>query len=96
MQAPILSRWQRYEGDDDDGLELGSGVWLGMGFGMVLWLVLGVLVVWLIVRGLMALERSRTEGPARSGPDEILRERFARGEIDSDEYERRLTLLRRR
>lgn len=70
-----------------------GGAWLAMGFGMLLWLVLGVVVVWLIVRGLTALERTRMDGPARSGPDEILRERFARGEIDADEYERRLSVL---
>ena len=69
-----------------------GGTWLGMGFGMLVWLVLGILVVWLIVRGLIALER-RTDNAAPSGADEILRERFARGEIDADEYERRLTLL---
>lgn len=72
-----------------------GGAWLGMGFGMVLWLVLGVVVVWLIVRGLIALERTRTDSTPRSGPDEILRERFARGEIDADEFERRLALLHR-
>ena len=72
-----------------------GGAWLGMGFGMVLWLVLGVVVVWLIVRGLIALERTRTGSPPSSGPDEILRERFARGEIDADEFERRLALLHR-
>lgn len=75
------------------GWNLDGGAWLGMGFGMLVWLVLGVIVVWLIVRGLIALERTRAEGPARSAPDEILRERFARGEIDAEEYERRLTLL---
>ena len=67
--------------------------WLGMGVGMLLWLVLAVVVVWLIVRGLIAVERTRTDGPAASGPDEILRERFARGEIDADEFERRRALL---
>lgn len=72
-----------------------GGTWLGMGFGMVLWLVLGVVVVWLIVRALIALERTQTGSMTASGPDEILRERFARGEIDADEFERRLALLHR-
>jgi putative membrane protein len=75
------------------GWNLDGGAWLGMGFGMLVWLVLGVIAVWLIVRGLIALDRTRTDGPPRSTPDEILRERFARGEIDAEEYERRLTLL---
>jgi putative membrane protein len=70
-----------------------GSVWLGMGVGMVLWLVLTVVVVWLVVRGLIALERPQAGGANGSAPDEILRERFARGEIDADEFERRLTLL---
>jgi putative membrane protein len=71
-----------------------AGSWAVMGLGMLVWLVVGVIVVWLVVRGLIALERPRTDAPRPSQSEEILRERFARGEIDSDEYERRLALLR--
>jgi len=71
-----------------------GGSWVAMGLGMLVWLVVGVIVVWLVVRGLMALERQRTDVPRPSAPEDILRERFARGEIDSDEYERRLAILR--
>jgi putative membrane protein len=53
-----------------------------------------VLVVWLVVRGLIALERPRADGPRRPSPEEILRERFARGEIDREEFERSTALLR--
>jgi putative membrane protein len=76
------------------GWDWDGGAWLGMGAGMLLWLVLGVVVVWLIVRGLVALEQTRSDRPTGSGPDDILRERFARGEIDAEEFERRLALLR--
>jgi len=75
------------------GWNMDGGAWLGMGFGMLVWLVLAVVVVWLVVRGLIALERTQTGGQVGSRPDEILRERFARGEIDPDEFERRLALL---
>lgn len=77
------------------GWNTDGGALLGMGFGMLVWLVLAVLVVWLVVRGLIALERTRTDGTPSPGPDEILRERLARGEIDTDEFERRLALLHR-
>ena len=75
------------------GWNMDGGAWLGMGIGMVLWLVLAVVVVWLIVRGLMGIEGTRTDGASTQGPEEILRERFARGDIDAEEFERRLTLL---
>lgn len=71
-----------------------GGSWAVMGLGMLVWLVIGVVVVWLVVRGLAAFERSRTDGPQSSDPEEILRERFARGDIDTEEYERRRALLR--
>jgi putative membrane protein len=71
-----------------------GGAWVAMGLGMLIWLVLGVLVVWLVVRGLVALERPRMDELRRPGPEEILRERFARGEIDREEFERSTAVLR--
>jgi putative membrane protein len=70
-----------------------GGAWIGMGIGMLLWLAFAVAIVWLVVRGLTELERRRPDGSNPSAPDDILRERFARGEIDAEEFERRLTLL---
>jgi putative membrane protein len=70
-----------------------DGAWLGMGIGMLVWLVFAVVIVWLVVRALTALDRRGSDGRNQAAPDEILRERFARGEIDAEEYERRLTIL---
>lgn len=74
----------------------GWGYWLGMGVTMVLF--------WgLIITGIVALVRylGGPRGTARPTPDsgqgraeDVLAERFARGEIDEDEYKRRLELLR--
>ncbi len=68
------------------------GDWWMMGIGMLVWLVLLGLGVWLLVR---ATGRERTE-PRGEAAEETLRRRFAAGEIDADEYERRLEILRRR
>jgi putative membrane protein len=65
--------------------------WVAMTVGMaVLWGLLITLAV-VLVRGL-----NRPAGPAdgpRSSPERLLAERFARGEIDEDEYRRRLATL---
>lgn len=67
-----------------------AGEWWMMGIGLLFWLVVLGLPVWLVVR---ATGRERAEPRAA---EEILRRRFAAGEIDADEYERCLEVLRRR
>lgn len=66
--------------------------WIGMTIGMVaFWaLVIGVFV-WL-VRGLDRRDRPATPQPP--GPEQLLAERFARGEIDETEFHDRLSALR--
>lgn len=68
------------------------------GFGMLwmlvpllLWVGLLVLVVWLVIRLFPGL---RGGGASADNAEGILRERFARGEIDEEEYERSLRTLR--
>ena len=71
-----------------------NGSWVAMGLGMLIWLAVAIVVAWLVVRGLMAVDRGRsTDQPTRSTPDDILRERFARGEIDADELAARSKTL---
>lgn len=61
-----------------------------MGFGGLFFLLLIGLLVWALARGF---------GPgAVSSPgsaEDILKERYARGEIDREEYDRRLADLRK-
>ena len=63
------------------GWDWNGGDWVAMGLGMLVWLLLGVIVVWIVVRGLIALERPRSDGPRRPEAEEILRVRLARGEL---------------
>ncbi len=62
------------------------------GFMWLFWILLIVVIVW-AVRGL----GGGPSGPQRGRPDrtplEILEERFARGEIDEEEFRRRKRLL---
>jgi len=72
----------------------GAGDWLAMSLMMVVfwWLVIA-LVVWL-VRGSRREPQRRDSPPATTDrADEVLAERFARSEIDADEYTKRRELL---
>lgn len=77
-------------GDMNDG---GNGWWWIMG-------VVGLLiVVALVVIVVITLQRSNAPRPEGSGSnrrtaDDLLSERFARGEMDEDEYRRRRVALR--
>lgn len=71
------------------------------GWGYVL-MTLNMLFFWgLVIVGIVFLVRyvgaSRQSGGGRGGAsaDRILAERFARGEIDEEEYQRRRDILRR-
>lgn len=63
-----------------------------MGWMWAFWIVIIFVVVWLAAR---AGSPSRGIREVRPTPEEILRERYARGEIDTEEYQRRLEVLRR-
>ncbi|HEX6310890.1 MAG TPA: SHOCT domain-containing protein [Acidimicrobiia bacterium] len=76
--------------------------WFHDGGGWWMWLVmpLGMIVFWgLVVAAVVLVVRTAGagasgHGPAGEGPERILSERFARGEIDADAYQRRLATLR--
>jgi putative membrane protein len=66
---------------------------MGMGFGMIWFWIIGiaflVLVIWLIIR---SLNQNVTGNQSRS-PIDILKERYARGEIDKNEFEEKKSHL---
>ena len=65
----------------------GSGDWIAMvGMMVVFWGVVVALVVW-------AVRTLRSASHTPHAPERILAERFARGEIDDDEYRRRRDAL---
>jgi len=67
--------------------------WVGMTIGMVLFWGLLIAVVFLAVRALPRVPDHRDRSSVPSA-EELLAERFARGEIDDEEYRKRLTTLR--
>ncbi|MDI3325827.1 SHOCT domain-containing protein [Pontibacterium granulatum] len=68
----------------------GSGWYMfGHGMGMLFWLVILVLVIWFLVR----LISGKGNNEEKASPQDILAERYARGEIDEDEYKKRKAVL---
>jgi putative membrane protein len=70
------------------------------GWGMVLMTVSSLLFWGLVIAGIVALVRYAGRGAQvaaptgpRPAPQQVLAERFARGEIDEEEYTRRLQVL---
>jgi len=63
----------------------------GMGFGWLIGLVLIILIVAFIVRS----TQNRQRNESSQTPLDILRERYARGEIDKEEFEERKQNLNR-
>lgn len=65
-----------------------------MGWGMVLWWGAGILIlvllVWLLARAADGSRRGSEETP-----EQLLKRRYAKGEIEREEYQRRLEDLRR-
>jgi putative membrane protein len=86
----------------------GTGVqWWAWGLGILTTFVFWALVVWAIVALVSWARSSRPEDPDLPGPErgdaapgpgdgaeQILARRFAAGEIDAEEYHRRLDVLR--
>ena len=67
------------------------GEWLAMSAMMlVFWASVIALVVW-AARSFRSGDQQA--GSRGAGPDEVLAERYARGEIDDDEFQRRRELL---
>lgn len=77
-----------------DGM-MGGGGWLWMLLPLLFWGGLLAFAAWALIR----IFPNRSDGDGASGTrsesaEEILRGRFARGEIDADEYERSLNVLK--
>ena len=75
------------------GMEMG-----GMMFGMLIWGLLGLaLLILAIVATVWLARHNRGRGnssAAHESPEDILRRRYAAGELDEDEYLSRLAGLR--
>ena len=72
---------------------------MGGGLGAILMLLVLVVVVWAIIKVFPDWQdrvgpNNRREDKREDSDEETLRQRFARGEIDAEDYERSLVVLR--
>jgi len=72
----------------------GYGSMWPMGGMMIGWLLLTVLIVGLVVWLVVSYARPRSGMDDTGAARRILAERYARGEVDTDEYTQRLAALR--
>lgn len=72
-----------------DSWFFGGGMGWWMTFGWVFWIAVIAAIVWVVSRS------ARTGGANEDSPETILKRRYARGEIDRQEYEQRLADLRK-
>jgi putative membrane protein len=63
-----------------------GGGWIGWTFMSIFWLVLLILMIWILVR-LMSTNRTGRDSTSDAALD-ILKQRYARGEINSEEFQR--------
>ena len=95
LGAPALA-WAQQE-PEYYGHHMWHGGWYGWFLGpimMIVFLAIAVAVVVLVVRWLGGTGHAATpRAPAGKTPLDILKERFARGEIDKDEFEERRRVL---
>lgn len=95
MSEVIVAAAMHYRvGWHDDA---GPGWWLFMALMMLaFWGAVAWVVVTLVRHGgaRPSVSSSTTPPAARTGPEDILHERFARGEIDVEEYHQRIDALR--
>ena len=64
---------------------IGHGMGIGMGWGWIIGLILLVLVIWLVVRS--TTQTVDSENKTEETALDVLKKRYARGEISKEEFE---------
>lgn len=76
------------------GYGAGFGGWLAMWGGMLLLWAAAVVVLVLLLRAVARLGEGGRPAGAAPAAERVLAQRFAAGDIDEEEYQRRLVTLR--
>lgn len=76
--------------DDFSFGHMDGGAWWLMA---LIWILIVAVIAWAIVRAASSGKPGNRSSSTRPTAVELLAERYARGEIDTDEYRRRLEVL---
>ncbi len=61
--------------------------WNGMGFGWIFWVMVIVLIIWAVTNGSKRNQYTRQDFPPHESAIDILKKRYARGEITKEQFE---------
>ncbi len=67
----------------------GSGMFFGGGFMWIFWIILFVAIIWAARAAMGSGNSSNSNSSNSESPMELLRKRYANGEIDEEEFNRR-------
>lgn len=93
MPGPTVAQWHGNHPMGWDGSGWGWGHMIFGGFMMIAFWGAIILLIVLLVRWLSSGHAHGAPLPGHKTPLQILQERFAKGEIDKEEYEERKRLL---
>ncbi len=97
LLGPPMAAWAQGQGPHYNGPHMWDGGWLGWLMGpimMIVFIAVAVAVVVLLVRWLGGAGHGAvSHAPSGGAPIDILKQRFARGEIDKEEFEERRRVL---
>jgi putative membrane protein len=60
--------------------------WGGMGFGWIIWIIILAIIIWAVIR-IANTSQNRRSNNSGETPLDILKKRYARGEISKEQYE---------
>ncbi len=94
LTAFPVSAWaQVSNGSYSHGMGWGGGPWYGMFFGPIMMVAVLAVIVAVVIFILRGTGGAPSGQPAGKTPLHILKERYAKGEIDKDEFEERRRVL---
>ena len=61
-------------------------IWGGHGYGWIIWIIALFVIIWIVIRIANAGQNRRTDSSGET-PQDIIKKRYARGEISKEEFE---------